>query len=1180
VKTRFNPFICSLLLSMAAPLAQAAVFYWDGSNATADADGGSGTWDTVTSNWNDAATGGASVTWPATGTDNDAFFGGAAGTVTVAAGGISANDINFPTDGYSIDNGALTLVGTSPTITTLGASTINSAVLGSSGLVKAGEGVLMLNAVNAYTGTTTINGGTVLLGGSSDSLAVTSGLAFGGTGTLNLAGSNQTLASLAFAAGGTYTGTVSNGSLGLASTGNVSLAPTGAGAANATLDLSGLTSFTVSKPLNNLTLGGNGTATTAQTGALKLSAASNSITVVNLQVAANGGTGSIVNSGVLQLGVSNTINATNFQVGSTRSNASVVFQSGLTSPTATLRALTGGSDRMATFLVGVNGAGATGPNTQHADFSLGSIDARITTLTVSQGQSGATTGAPPAVLGNFTMGTGALDATSITISDNAGQGGNQTNTGTFNQRDGTVTVGTLTLGRRFGTNTFTALPRLLPTYNLGTSTSSGVLKIGTIAAGTGVVATTSARTLNINNGTVQAIDSNSDLAINGTGAVGTGNSISITLGTGGIGTFEVPESRTTTLGEFTATSGAGGLNKTGAGTLVMNAANTYTGDTKILAGALIMTNRAGLGGSALDVDASENGTLTFSGTTGVTLGGLKGSRDFSLLNSESAAQPLIIGTTTNNVYTGVLSGLATSLAKVGSGSQTFSGAATYSLSSLQTRGGTLVVTDGTYNVTTGAATAYTVGQNGFTVAGGATFRLNGGTVNATSGNYIFTAGHTTGGSGSFILDSGTFNGGNNEVLNAYGATGTATINGGTLIAGQFRVAQATGTLNLNGGILRINNLSTGGGTSTINFNGGTVEAKQNNVNFLPTTLNNAKIRTGGAVFDTSTFNITIAKDLSEDAAFLGGGLSKLGTGALTLSGANTYTGGTTVSAGSLLVTNTAGSATGTGDVTVTGGLFGGTGSVAGNVLVGGGARLDPGTTTGTLTVAGAVGGAGAVAFQVADFSSDKLVAGGIDPSALTLEVQAAETLTGNAYVLVDSASAVTGPFASVTGIPSGYSLSYSYNDGVDSNNIALVKEGGSSPFQNWAGTTHGLSGAGAEPGADPDSDGLSNLVEFVIGGNPKASGDPLPTAIVSGENMVFTFRRADLALTEPGIATVAEYSTSLDDGWTTAVDGTNSVFILVTNDGFETGVDKVEVSVPRSLTSSGKLFARLKVTIP
>ena len=65
-----------------------------------------------------------------------------------------------------------------------------------------------------------------------------------------------------------------------------------------------------------------------------------------------------------------------------------------------------------------------------------------------------------------------------------------------------------------------------------------------------------------------------------------------------------------------------------------------------------------------------------------------------------------------------------------------------------------------------------------------------------------------------------------------------------------------------------------------------------------------------------------------------GAIAKIGTGTLTLSGANTYTGGTTISSGILLVSNVAGSGTGTGAVSVNAGTLGGSGIIAGGVMVG------------------------------------------------------------------------------------------------------------------------------------------------------------------------------------------------------------------------------------------------------
>ncbi len=139
-------------------------------------------------------------------------------------------------------------------------------------------------------------------------------------------------------------------------------------------------------------------------------------------------------------------------------------------------------------------------------------------------------------------------------------------------------------------------------------------------------------------------------------------------------------------------------------------------------------------------------------------------------------------------------------------------------------------------------------------------------------------------------------------------------------------------------------------------------------------------------------------------------------------------------------------------------------------------------------------------------------------------------------------------------------------------------------YETWIATSQ-LGGAEAAFTADPDQDGLTNLLEFVIGSEPNParpgadSRGLLPTVAPSAGNLVFTYRRSATSLTQPGIAITAEYGSNLTT-WTPAQHGVNGVSITTTPDGFGAGIDKVEVSIPQSLATGTMFFVHLKVTVP
>jgi len=147
--------------------------FWNG-NGLASATqlgGGNGSWSATSPNWTDAN---ADITAAMQPQPGFAIFGGAAGTVTIdnSAGNVSATGMQFASNGYILAGGTLSLVGSSgnaPIIrvgdgSAAGANytaTINDVLAGTDGLTKSDLGTLVLTAANTYSGSTTINGGTL-----------------------------------------------------------------------------------------------------------------------------------------------------------------------------------------------------------------------------------------------------------------------------------------------------------------------------------------------------------------------------------------------------------------------------------------------------------------------------------------------------------------------------------------------------------------------------------------------------------------------------------------------------------------------------------------------------------------------------------------------------------------------------------------------------------------------------------------------------------------------------------------------------------------------------------------------------------------------------------------------------------------------------------------------------------
>lgn len=143
-----------------------------------------------------------------------------------------------------------------------------------------------------------------------------------------------------------------------------------------------------------------------------------------------------------------------------------------------------------------------------------------------------------------------------------------------------------------------------------------------------------------------------------------------------------------------------------------------------------------------------------------------------------------------------------------------------------------------------------------------------------------------------------------------------------------------------------------------------------------------------------------------------------------------------------------------------------------------------------------------------------------------------------------------------------------------------------SGFASWI-DGFGLTLADQDPTDDPDNDGMNNLLEFALNGNPGLS-DPsiLPQLVVTTNDFEFTYqRRIDSIAPEttqtfqwgttlatwPGGAIIPAASGSVGAATVTVSAGVPSDIVT----------DTVKISIPKSEAgASGKLFGRLQVVKP
>lgn len=392
------------------------------------------------------------------------------------------------------------------------------------------------------------------------------------------------------------------------------------------------------------------------------------------------------------------------------------------------------------------------------------------------------------------------------------------------------------------------------------------------------------------------------------------------------------------------------------GHVELTAANTYTGDTNITRGTLLLSHADALQNSTLTYSA---GTLSFNSGIGTfNLGGLSGSSNIALADTASSPITLDVGgNNANTTYSGALSGDG-NLVKSGTGSLTLTGASTYT-GTTAIQNGTVILDGGnnrlptTTTVTLGEGTTSGVLQLGdssarnqelaglVTSGSGTDNRVVGGNASISTLTLNVSSTDTYNG---YLGGSGTDQNNLALVMNGAGTltlTSANTYTGGTTIAGAA-VNTDVGAISItNDSALGTGDVTVGIGSgdallqlsnditvaNTINIAGDDSAARIENLSGGNTITGDVNFYTTGGTTATilsSAGSLTIDGDMTatgptgtRNFAFDGAGgttvngvisdgtatvgVAQNGAGTTTLTGTNTYTGPTVVNDGKLII---------------------------------------------------------------------------------------------------------------------------------------------------------------------------------------------------------------------------------------------------------------------------------------